>query len=131
MRIENRWRKRNAILIISALLQGACMATVSNAAVPATIDLSDQDDKLKMQQAASELLFGRSVRFASTAFTLTNKVVIERVAAKDERGLIIEGRNTKNDAIELSLWLENQKCYLRRSDNDTSVLLVWAHCRAL
>jgi hypothetical protein len=118
-------------VVASILLSSGCMATLPSQPEAAIVAKVNANQKSQFEQAASQLLFGRSVRIANDAFTQDNKILIERADFVDERGLLLDGRKTDNSAIALTLWLNNGECYLQRDDNGNRVLLADMQCQAL
>lgn len=105
------------------------MATASNAPLPATLDMSADDNKQTLESAASKLLFGRDVSLLASAFSVSNTVSIERKEANDSRGLPMDGRQINAaKPIVLSLWVQEQQCWLKREDTGEQVLLDGLRC---
>lgn len=105
----------------------------SSMPVPAILLSLNDEQKNALQQAASNLLYGRDVKLNNNAFATSATLSIERIAAKDQQQRPIDGRivDTKDKFIELSLWIKSGKCWLKRKDTDISALVEGLNCKAL
>ena len=100
---------------------------------PAILLGSNDDQRKILQQAASKLLYGRDVQLSNNAFLENASLSIERVAATDRQQRPINGRviDTTNNFIELSLWIKDGACWLKRKDTNESIEIKDIRCKAL
>lgn len=100
---------------------------------PAILLSSNDLQRKALQQAASKLLYGRDVKLTNSAFLKNPTLSIDRIAANDQQQRPIDGRivDTSNSFIELSLWIKNGECWLKRKDTDESIEIQGLNCIAL
>lgn len=118
----------SGVLLLTA---GGCMSTTLGTyaeAAPAVVQMNAAY-KQQLENAASQLLYGREIRFTASAFTTSNTLSIERTQAVDNRGLLVNGRETKPEVIVFSLWIDNQQCWLKREDTAKTVTLDAVVCK--
>jgi len=89
-------------------------------AVPAILVDSEPD---VITNAIQKLMFGRKVNIASNAFKEDYKLMIERSPATDDRGQPLNGREPMQPGIVFSLFMDDDRCLLRRDDTDDVVVL--------
>lgn len=100
----------------------------ANESVLAVVDKSSAN-QLELENAASQLLFGRNLNLLPSAFTTSSRVSIERKPSLDERGQPLNGRELNPGVIVFSLWKQGEQCWLKRDDTGKRVLLNGVACK--
>ncbi|MBD1390909.1 hypothetical protein IC617_15875 [Neiella sp. HB171785] len=117
---------------ILLLAIGGCMSTVADTNEPvAAVVASGDANKQALERAASELLFGRQIRFSATAFTDSSRVSIEKNQTRDGQGLPLNGRELQAEVIVFSLWKQAEQCWLKREDTEKQVLVEGVDCQSI
>ena len=119
------------VCFVAVVVMTGCKMTLSDDAEAAYIPKLNQHQKAIVEQAVSELLYGRQVSLANTVFEENNKLQIERNIATDQRGVPIEGRLGADSIYLFTLWLDDTVCWIKRNDTNTSIPLEDAQCAAV
>ena len=129
-------RRVQIVCFMAVVVMTGCKMTLSDnvlsvEAKAAYIPELNQHQKAILEQAVSELLYGRQVSLANTVFEENNKLQIERNIATDHRGVPIEGRLGADSIYLFTLWLDDTVCWIKRNDTNASIPLEDAQCAAV
>ena len=115
-------------LLATALLLSAC-ATSSPAAqdVPALITNASTQTQEEIRSVISTALNGAPVTIAADALTRENSISIERTPVRDERGLLVNGRDPGRPEI-FELARNGRQCVLVRKKTGERMVLGSVEC---
>ena len=116
------------LLLASIIGLSGCQSTASEAK-PAVLTSNSAANSAAVKTALSELMFGREVKVAQTAFTTSDKLVIERQPTKYDNGGIV--RTEPEDVWTFSLVQIKGHCWLQREDNGQRIALTNVTCKPL
>ena len=113
-------------LLLMALLSG-CQSLPLSAPGPARISAHSQESLVELRQAVKTLLNGRDVLVAASAFTKSDRLIIQRQPIRGPGGRVIDTRVDESPII-FRLFLKGGDCYVRRLDTEQAIQLFRANC---
>ena len=116
-------------LLLMVLLSGCQSMPLSDTSA-ARISAHSQESLVELRQAVKSLMNGRDVLVAASAFTKSDRLIIQRQPIRGPGGRVIDTRVGESPVI-FRLFLSEGNCYVRHEDSDTSIQLYRANCSSL
>lgn len=106
---------------------GGCQSLPLSDSSAARIPSHSQESLVELRQAIKSLVNERNVLVAASAFTKSDKLIIQRQPIKGPGGRVID---TRIDEIPMTfrLFLSEGNCYVQRNDTEQTVELFRANC---
>lgn len=120
---------RITLLLIFVALTTACATPASSGDVAAVITNASSQTHDEIRRVISAALNGAPVTIAPDALTQDSVLTIERTPMRDERGLLVNGRDTGRPEI-FELRKKGRLCTLVQLRNDKHITLGLARCTA-
>ena len=127
LRKISKWLYRVFLVALGFITLG-CQTTPYAGSRSATIAVHSQESLVELRQAVKELLNGREVLVSASAFTKSNRLIIQRKAIKGPGGRIIDTRVDEEPLI-FELFAADGQCYVMRKDTEQIKPLARANCQ--
>ena len=118
------------ILLLSLLGMTGCQTVQMNDRSAAKIPVHSQESLIELRQAVKKLMNDRDILIAASAFTKSDKLIIQRRPIRGPGGRVIDTRVDEQPII-FNLFIEDGSCYLLNNNTDATVRLSRANCTSL
>ena len=116
-------------VVTLGILSIGCQSFPMTSSTSATIPVHSQESLVELRQVVKQLFNNRDVLVAASAFTQTNRLIIQRKPIIGPGGRVIDTR-VDEQPIFLELYLADGECYVKRIDTGQSIRLTRAKCQA-
>ena len=110
------------------LFAAGCQSMPFASSQSATIPVHSQESLVELRQAVKQLLNGRDVLVSASAFTKSNRLIIQRKPIIGPGGRVIDTRVDEKPMI-FELVMADDECYVKRMDTEQTIRLTRANCQ--
>ncbi len=119
----------NSMLLLMPFMLTACGASTATKESAAKIPVQTDASLGELRQSAKTLFNGREIAISASAFSESNRLLIQRKPVRLPSGQVID-TGVDEPPFVLELFLRDGECYLRNKATGEEVRLVEVGCEA-